>query len=250
MKIQPEPPLVPLPMTDIEPLYELADYFRDENFDTRYLPKLEWFIEGCSQFESVLNLGCSRGRETFALTWCLRLVQAVGVEIDYERIRYARKITRFLSTFRHKYCTQNLPSFGDRRYVETLQTWCEGMPTEIREGNLPEFVQEDISRGIAHPDNSFDLIYSRYTLWKLMERQGEGLLSALRDIARIVKLEMGRVVLVEPEQKGEFCRDYLQSCLAEAGLTTIKTEDNGSRLGGADDPDTNPIGYILAKLRA
>lgn len=231
----------------MESLSDFCRYFRDEDFDDRYFSQLDWFKDMIPRVESILNVGCATGRETFALMWKLNASVALGIDTDESKISSARKVAQF----RHWFHDEILVSVLDQRGVQSLRDWNEEwVPLPVRKGIVPEFVKVDISEGIAELGHTsslqaFDLVYCRYVLWQVAERGGvSSLQSTCQNIAHATKQESGRVVVVEPTRRGT--REYdFAACLQNAGLVLERVEEDANRLGWLEDPETDPMGYIF-----
>jgi SAM-dependent methyltransferase len=256
MKIQPSPYLIPernisfLEIGDLEFLNSFVQYFNNKDFDDRYFSQFEWFKEELSGVESIANLGCGKGRETFALMWKLEATEAVGIDIDGAKIEFATRIAQF----RHWFSTSLVPSVRNRNQqaVKLLQEWYEALPIEIREGATPQFYPGNISEGIEQPDNHFNLVYCRFTLWTIAGNDKDSLSSVCRNISRILKPRVGRVVIVEPSKKESTNYDF-GHCFREAGLRLDRVEEEKSRLGWLEPfkletEPKDPKGYIFTKL--
>ncbi|MFC1975656.1 class I SAM-dependent methyltransferase [Chloroflexota bacterium] len=259
MKILPPLPTLlpysrPLPfdIKDLERLSELQSNL-NQDFVDRYFPYFEWFTEVLPHVESTLNLGCSYGKETFSLAWELE-ARTVGIDKNHDKIDCAKRWVEFISDFRIRFPEQILPLISNPDRVKQLQTWWyKEMPNEIRQGVLPEFLEQDFSLSI--PDNHFDLVYCRYFLWGIAEKDQNSLHSVCQNIKNAVRPETGRVVIVEPTKKGDVTYDFI-GCLQDVGLTLLnEVERKQSRLGRMelDDPENlktglaNPEGYILKR---
>jgi chemotaxis methyl-accepting protein methylase len=222
---------------------EFNSYFKDEVFDYIYYSQFEWFREELGHTDKVLSLGCGSGRETFALMWELKAVEAKGIDVDCKKIKRAKQ------------CTQDILEFAkimQQALVETdneqFQTWYENMPTELVDGIAPKFFQGDISdnllESISRPESYFDLVYCRNVLYFIADKGRDKLHLTLQNIAQAVKPEAGRVVAVEPTTKDDTQYNF-EICFEQAGLILTKEPEHKSRLGYLKMPETNPKGYIM-----
>lgn len=223
-------------------LLEFNNYFRNSDFDDRYGQQFEWFRKRLRRTEKVLNLGSGSGLETFALMWALKAHKAVGIDVKREKIDHAKKRAQDIWEF----STEVMPSiFAETQNVRQLREWYEAeVPFEIRKCILPEFFTEDISKNISKPEDEFDLVYCRYVLWIIANGNGASLHATCRNIASIVRPEVGRVVIVEPTKKDTVDYDF-ESCFRNAGLILDWVEEEISNLGWLEEPETNPKGYIF-----
>jgi SAM-dependent methyltransferase len=246
----------------MEPIEELLRWvnncFRDIDFDDRYLPRFEWFRQEIPQPETILNVGCGGGRETFALMWTFGAIEAIGIDIDNEpkrphKIFIANRIAQTIREFPNRFSTEVMPlvSKGEsREYIERLQAWYEtSVPSEIKKGIVPKFFKEDISESISQPLDYFDLVYSRYVLDKVMDESEDGLKRAIQNIVRAVKLKTGRIIFVVPTEKDKngvrIYYDFEQHFPKDLSLLVVK---DGICLGDEEWPETNPKGYICTRL--
>jgi SAM-dependent methyltransferase len=226
-------------------------YFSDADFDDRYFPKFRWFREALPQeIDKVINLGCGRGRETFALMWYLKATKAVGIDNDHEKIKKANGVTQAIRIFSTEVMPYVLERCPEERARE-LQAWYENendVPFGISAGRLPKFCKEN-AENMSQPYDYFDLVYCRYVLWKiLMDRGKEGLFNAIQNMANVVRPKVGRVVIVEPTEKDGVSYDDLKQHFVRADLTLVEVKDE-NHLGGSEWPGTKPKGYICLKPR-
>jgi len=227
----------------LECLCQIRHYFRDQDFDDRYFSQFDWFREILPSTESILNLGCGNGREAFALGWELGASTVVGIDLDHDKIQHANEVIQCINSYRHRFPTH---------YADEVRDWYEGMPHRIKEGILPKFLEADASQGLPSYDNGFDLVYCRYTLWQIADRNLDDLRSTCQSMAEVMKPESGRVVIVEPNKKEGVEYDFVE-CFQDAGLTLCAQEEDRNRLGWLEpfkretDP-VDPKGYIFAKL--
>jgi SAM-dependent methyltransferase len=254
MKIQQPPTQVTgsytriLGIDDLEYVSNFIHYYNDKDFDERYYSQFEWFKGNVSGIESIANLGCGAGRETFALTWKLHPSESIGIDIDNKKIKSANEVVQF----RNRFLTGIVPSVRDSHAVNFLQSWYEGLPIEIREGVLPQFVPGDITLPLNLPDNYFYLVYSRYTLWEISDSGSDNLSSVCHNISRILRPRLGRVVIVEPSANGSNDYDF-ERYFHIAGLELIRIEEEKNNLGWLEpymheNEPQNPRGYVFAKL--
>ncbi len=254
MKIQPPPFIIPgsiysfLNACDLEYLQDFVNYFNTKVFKDRYYPQFEWFKEDLSGIESITNLGCGSGRETFALMWKIKPTEALGIDNNSDKIDRAKGIARF----RQRFSSSIIPSVKNQQAAKLLQDWYDGLPIEIREGGVPQFIHGDISVHINLPEDHFTLVYCRYTLWTIIESNKNNLSSVCQNIFRILKSGIGRVVIIEPSTKGSNSYDFVNYFRA-AGLKLDRLVEDKSCLGWLEpfkevtDP-IDPKGYIFSKL--
>jgi len=139
-----------------------------------------------------------------------------------------------------------LSTISNPQARKLFQEWYDRLPPEIKLGTFPEFFSE-IQAG------PFDLVYCRYTLWITAAKDKEKLRSIGQDIARIIKPNTGRLVIVEPTKKGDSVFDFV-SLFEGVGLTLEKIEGDTSQLGRLEpnDPEFDlkeSKGYIFAKSK-
>jgi chemotaxis methyl-accepting protein methylase len=257
MNIQSPPKPPPIQIAEVfhqkiaDCISPFENHFKNASFEDRYFPKFDWFKSSLPRPEKVINLGCSRGRETFALMWNLKAMQAVGIDKDSDRIiqakSYVSSVHRLAELVALIFQLTNFPP----QYAEELRSWYEnGVPSEIRERIVPGFIPGDISRTIRQFLGQFDLVYLRYVLHLIMDEDKNTIPSAIHNIASVVRPEVGRVVIIEPTEKekdGNHHSYDFEPYFRTVGLEVIKRETDETRLGGLDDPNTKLKGYILYK---
>ena len=175
-------------------------------------------------------------------------------------MQWAREKVKFISDFRTRFPTQILPSVSDPHHRNQLKTWWyKEMPSEIREGVLPKFLDaHDFSLPIPdnyfESDDHFDLVYCRYCLYQIAREDQNGLFSACQNIKNMVKPKTGRVVIIEPTNEGDVTYNFT-GCLQDVGLILLTVEKKDSRLGRRELDNSkncekglaNPEGYILER---
>ncbi|MEW5986489.1 MAG: class I SAM-dependent methyltransferase [Chloroflexota bacterium] len=224
---------------------DFNDYFLDEDYDKRYFPRLSWFQRYLTQHDTVLNLGCSRGRETFALMWMLGARSVVGIDQVSIRIMEANRILGALRTlpknmeFVLSHCP---PSYS----VELSQWYEREIPAQIKQGLLPAFSQGEMAELTPYPSSFFDLVYSRYVLHLIYDHSPKGIAPVINTMARLIKPSVGRVVVVEPTEKKGKSYDF-EPAFAEAGLELVAKVMERDELGGADCAESEPTGYVYLK---
>jgi hypothetical protein len=257
MNIQSPPKPPPIPIAEVyhqrigDCISPFESAFKNADFEDRYFPKFDWFKSSFPRPEKVINLGCSRGRETFALMWNLKAMQAVGIDKDSDRIlqamSFADSFHRLAKLVASIFQLKNFPP----QYAEELRSWYEnGVPSEIRERIVPSFISGDISRTIPQFLGQFGLVYLRCVLHLIMDEDKNTIPSAIHNIAGVVTPKVGRVVIIEPTEKekdGNHHSYDFEPYFRTVGLEVIKRETNETCLGGLDDPNTKLKGYILYK---
>jgi SAM-dependent methyltransferase len=253
VKIQPPPFMLPgsnicfISSDDIEYLCSFVNYFNDKDFDERYFTQLEWFKEDIFGIERLLNFGCGWGRETFALSWKIKPTESVGIDINSSNIEFAKSMAKF----RERFLTSILPSVRKPIANKFLQDWFEGLPIEIWMGIPPQFIQDNITTFGVKPENPFSLVYCRCTLWKMLDNDKNCMSSVSRNINKMLKPRVGRLVIVEPSKKGSV--DYgFEKYFQETGFILDRVEEKESRLGwlepfGLGNEQKDIKGYIFSK---
>ena len=226
----------------------LNNYFQDHDFDSRYFSQFAWFRNSIVEIETILNIGCGRGRESFALMWQLGARRVVGIDKNPRRIEEAditlgnirnlsgQSVDRILGM-------RSLPA----EFVERLRNWYESeVPVELKQQLIPEFLKLDISEQTPQSIiEHYDLIYCRYVLDKLVQPSDTALASAAKNIARFTRPGIGRVVVVVPTEVNGMAYD-VTPFLINAGLQLLKTVEE-RRLGHLESPKSKPRGYIFVK---
>lgn len=236
-----------------ESLNEFCYYFRDEDFDDRYFSQFDWFKDKIPQPTNIVNVGCATGRETFALMWELSSSEALGVDIDKDKISSARRMAQF----RHWFQDEVLISVRDPRGVEALQEWNEKwVPLAVRKDVVPKFVRGDISdrAQIPRPDGYCDLVYCCNVL-DFLVNENKDWDAAIRNLAALAKPATGRVVVVgatkrdstqDRHSKRFMSHDDFRPYFEKKGLELIAVEEMAG-LGHINSPTTNPRGYVYGK---
>ena len=225
---------------------ELKAYFKDKDFDDIYYSQFEWFRGELPCTDKVLSLGCGYGREAFALMWNMKAVEAIGIDIDYKRVEHATKRSQDIREF-SEIMQQALAEIDSGQF----RAWCESVPTELIDCIIPRFSQGDISDNLvestSRPDGYFDLVYCCNVLYFIADESRDKLYLALQNIARTVKAETGRIVIVEPTIKNGTQYDF-RTYFEQVGLTLAKEPpEHEGRLGYLKMPGTKPMGYILKR---
>jgi SAM-dependent methyltransferase len=238
--------------------------FEKKSFED-YFSQFEWFEHAVPRAEMILNIGCSYGRETFALLWFFGAAQAVGIDICPKRIDFVHRrpilslksLAQFISRF-----NKSPAGFGwTEHYIREFQAWWRTkVPDDLRRcvesGVIPEFIEGDISerKSIPQSDDHFDLVYCCNVLDELVN-EGKDWHSAIQNIAAVVKPETGRVVVVgaterdatQTKHSSNFLSlDDLRPHFREVELKLLEIKD-APCLGYLDWPATKPRGYVYGR---
>jgi SAM-dependent methyltransferase len=256
-------------------LSKFNNEFAEEHFESRYYHKFEWFTQHLEGAEKLLNVGCSYGRETFALAWQLGASEAVGINVRDHELNYAQglkdTITGLFSMLQRlktmiEQLDQNLPPWVTQEQVlprqielnQGLLNWVKSWPSELHQDVVPSFLKQDITdtQIDSLQTDYFDLVYIRNVFHVLHEQKGEdALYLAAQNISRLVKTRVGRVIIVEPSLKNSNPCDFVKPYFDKAGLVMLQEERNVQSLGTDQKPDDenpkdfilSPVGYIFFK---
>jgi len=241
--------------------------FKDKKFED-YLDQLNWFRGLVPRTEVILDAGCSHGRQTFALTWGLDAVEALGVDISQKSIDFARyhligglsRLARWVPKFLNMTVPPGAPEDLARDIRQLCEWWECQVPVSIKtcvKGDAaPEFVQGDIldRTQIPWPDGHCDLVYCCNVLDYLVNEDRDWC-AAIRNLAALTKPATGRVVVVGATKRDSaqdkhsrrfMPHDDFRPCFEQAGLELIAVEEMAS-LGYIDSPTTIPRGYVYSK---
>lgn len=215
---------------------KLNSYFKDKNFENRYLPRFEWFID-LFQPRTILNIGAGRGRETFSLLWTTKASHAFGIDNDSNKIDDANDLVSLIEAIINSHLPA-LHNFNPRPkiytdYMKQLNSWYKlDYPKHLKNLYLPKFIHSNIET-MNFPENHFDLIYCRYVLHETIDNKND-IKTIAKNIARALKSQTGRFVLVEPTIKGVTKYDFTPFFLeVKLQLFTEEITDE-NLLGGAD----------------
>jgi len=237
-------------------------HLNDEHFDLRYFPMFEWFKDELPKAEKILNIGCGNGRETFALMWALKAVEALGIDIDddpkQEKIQTANVMANAIQEFARKFNSQVIPEVSrkySREYASQLRDWYDtGVPEFIKSCSVPVFLKMDITEKdlLNHLQfNHHDLVYSSYVLDKILDKDEQGVFIAIKNMTILVKPESGRFVFVVPTKKekdgASIQYDFEQYISGELTIVKIERDEYLLGRGRPEWHGTNPIGYILMR---
>jgi len=79
--------------TKIETLLsKLSLYFKDKDFDCRYFHFHEYLSSILPPVKRILNIGCGRGGETFALMLKLQSEEGVGIDRDTSKVECCNQL--------------------------------------------------------------------------------------------------------------------------------------------------------------
>jgi SAM-dependent methyltransferase len=236
-----EPQFVP-GLDQIERFVEFINgLLADSGFDDRYFPRFEWFKQHLPRVRTILNVGCGHGRETFALMWALDATEAIGIDKDDDpdvpdKIYTAQSLAWQIQNFSRIFdqAIAQLARGCTKEYCEELRAWFDGrVPSEIKSGTAPLFYKMNVSARCPQHPSGFDLMYCRYVLDKIADKDEGMLRSAIRNMKSRVRPGTGRIVAVEPsvkEKDGVLVRYKFESYFEELGVEILVVKDE-SHLG-------------------
>ena len=223
--------------------------FSDKHLDNRYGEHFKWFIDIIPRPRKIINFGCGHGNETFALMWWLDALEAVGVDKEAECICGAirdedeivgakTKVECILNFHRiwHQ-VRQCVSKISEERKAE-LERWYDAqVPDGIKNSkttkNLPTFLIRDITGDLSLSQDKFDLAYSRCVLYLINEPNE--VIRAIRNMARVVEPESGKMIVVEPTQVNG--TDFnIEELIEQANFNlSIRKVVSGNELGDQSD---------------
>jgi SAM-dependent methyltransferase len=241
--------------------------FTKKSFED-YFTQFLWFKNEVIHSRAILDIGCSYGRETFALSWLFGSVQAVGIDVSPKNIEFIRRnpvlSLESLSKFLSKY-NDSASDFGwTKQYVQEFQAWWQiKVPDNLRScienGKIPKFMVGDISErdSIPYLDGVFDLVYCCNVLDELVN-EGKDWHSAIRNMATLVKPNAGRIVVIGATERdtsqGKHSNTFISlndiSLIFQALGLELLDEKGIPHLGHLDWPVTKPKGYMYKKRRS
>lgn len=241
-----QPPVLKIPHPRLEDFRHFAEEFNEQRFDHRYFPAFVWFKDYVPSTPRILNIGCSVGRETFALLWYFKAIEALGIDHNRRDIVAAKRLAAYLRDFNRDFYRHILPSLHDADDKALVEYWYDKtLPESMRANHLPTFAVQDAADSFRFPDDSFDLIYGRYVLFQIADQSHDKLVHTLTNITRLVKAETGRIVIVEPTRRDNISYD-LTPLFFNAGLTLLKSSPTET-LGNLEWAATLPRGAIYTK---
>jgi SAM-dependent methyltransferase len=240
--------------------------FNRMSFDD-YLSQFDWFKSEVKVSSTLLDVGCSYGRETFALMWMFQAVQASGIDDCREKIDFCyRKPINNLTTLAEKIpkFLDPTPGYGlSEQYVEQFRTWwMVDVPDSIKQivenDLIPRFHIGNIAdrKAIPYDDDYFDLVYCRNVLDELVNNH-EDLHAAIENMALVLKPETGLLIVVGATQRDPVAGKHANAFLSlddmkpqfqELGLRLLDVKDS-HHLGFLNWPVTIPKGHIYGKRR-
>ena len=256
---------------------ELNNYFGSERakegaewgFDKKglqdYFSHVKWFEHVLPHCEAILNVGCSFGRESFALMRHFKATEVVGLDTRSKVIDFAyRKGILNLKTLSQQITKFNNPVSGlgwTEQYTEEFRVWwreevCNDLRQAVENGIAPEFTVGDVSESgaIPRPDEYFDMVYCCNVLDELVNERKDWM-SAIQNMAVVVKPEIGRVVVVGATKRDSaqnkhtkhfISLDEFEPHFRDAELELIEVAEAPS-LGFIDWPATDPKGHIYKR---
>lgn len=228
------------------------------SFEERYRDHFKWFKDSIGLIETILNVGCSYGRETLALFLTFMPYYALGIDSDLHSASGTNPFTRIMMT---QGISQNIGKLVNNlekcRSVPSplpneIRLWYENsIPRHMRQGANIKYYPADITRreSIRIADGYFDLIYSRFVTDKIFNDGGESLLlRAIGNMRLMVKPVDGTIVIVDPSRslvKSDASYD-LGSLISEAGLNLIDKVP-ANQLGFIEVDDAELCGYLCRR---
>lgn len=232
-----------------------SNYFNDAYFDERYFSQLEWLSKDFKDVEGILNIGCGRGRETFALLLKLTPKKSMGIDCGtliedkkkMPKVEDGRTIIHSLAEINRimEEIAERKATYRPEAFKQMWDWYMSAIPPKFREG-LPIFQHEDISKSISLSEK-VEMIYCRYVLHIIANNGLEDLTSSISNISSALK-DGGKVVIVEPTttDRGVPLEYSIVDMFKKAGFDVEKTVDE-SELGYIKSKNTNPEGYIFQK---
>jgi len=195
----------------------------------------DWLISLDRTVDSIANFGCLAGMDTLALIQAFRATEAVGIDIDGDRILQATQTLDGLkcaavgvasrAAYReeyHEWWRELVPDFIKGLVLNRIP---KGLAHGVRETSV-SFIQADITRPLCVALDHFDLVYCDYVLYHVFCAHGERQLQcAVSEMARAAA-PGGCVVAVEPLSCSPECAEPLDFAgfFESAGLESCQTQ--------------------------
>jgi hypothetical protein len=154
-----------------------------------------------------------------------------------------------MAKFRKRLLTEIIPSIKNPSARTLLTKWYEYLPAYIKMGLIPEFIEDSITTYSNRQEKPFSIIYCRCTIWRMLE-DGENSLRCLSiQIRKLLKPDIGRLIIVEPSNNGDIDYRYDKVFQSE-GIILKRMEEDKRNLGwmepfGDESERKDITGYIF-----